>query len=116
MVIRHSNTLSAVEVVQLTESLAQASQAQVPLAPALQALSEELGRGRLAQSLQLLATRLEAGVALPAAISEVRLPEHIQALIALGIQSNDLPGALEQLIHQQRTARDLRRRLRIIIA
>ena len=104
------------DALQLSQTLAQSSGLAAPLSPALRALAEELGRGRLSRALETLAQRLDAGVPLEKAIEEIRLPAHIQALITLGIQSNDLPGALEQLILQQRIASELRRRLRLIVA
>jgi type II secretory pathway component PulF len=75
----------------------------IPLEGALQRLCAEMSSGTLRSELQALAGDLSKGTPLPEAIRRRNLPELYQCLIAVGSQSNDLPGVLTLIAdHYQR--------------
>jgi type II secretory pathway component PulF len=75
----------------------------IPLEGALQKLCAEMQDDSLRNELQLLAADLSRGMPLRDAVSRRQLPELYQCLLAVGAQSNDLPGVLTLLAdHYQR--------------
>lgn len=75
----------------------------IPLEGALQKLCAEMQDASLRNELQLLAADLSRGTPLRDAIAQRKLPELYQCLLAVGAQSNDLPGVLTLLAdHYQR--------------
>ncbi len=75
----------------------------IPLEGALQRLCTEMQDAPLRAELHTLAADLAQGVPLPEAIRRRQLPELYRCLVAVGAQSNDLPGVLTLLAdHYQR--------------
>jgi type II secretory pathway component PulF len=66
----------------------------IPLEGALQRLSAEMRDGGLRAEVQALADDLSRGMPLKEAIHQRDLPELYRCLVAVGAQSNDLPGVL----------------------
>jgi type IV pilus assembly protein PilC len=75
----------------------------IPLEGALRRLGEDMRRGWLRSELQLLEADLAKGIPLREAVGARELPELYRHMIAVGIQSNDLPAVLTLLAdHYQR--------------
>lgn len=75
----------------------------IPLEGALQKLCAEMQSAALRNELQLLATDLARGLPLREAVTRRQLPELYQCLLAVGAESNDLPGVLTLIAdHYQR--------------
>jgi type II secretory pathway component PulF len=75
----------------------------IPLEGALQRLCAEMQDAPLRSELQALAADLAQGARLPEAVRRRQLPELYRCLVAVGAQSNDLPGILTLLAdHYQR--------------
>jgi type II secretory pathway component PulF len=75
----------------------------IPLEGALQKLCAEMQDDSLRNELQLLAADLARGISLREAAGRRQLPELYQCLLAVGAESNDLPGVLTLLAdHYQR--------------
>lgn len=105
--------LSPADALQLTAQLADLTVASAPLEAGLRALSQDLPRSRLRTAIERLAGHLERGVPLDAAagMPDVRLPAHVRALIAGGMQSGRLDQVLERFLEHQQFASDMRRQL-----
>jgi type II secretory pathway component PulF len=69
----------------------------IPLEGALRRLCQEMRAGALRAELQALETDLAKGVPLAEALRPRRLPELYKRMVAVGVKSNDLPGALTML-------------------
>ncbi len=93
----------------LNAELAALVRARIPLEPELRRLARQLpaGAGALANR---LAERMEQGDDLPAALAAEgeRLPEAYRAIVAAGLASGDLAGALEDLADTSRRLAALR--------
>ena len=66
---RPSNRLHGADVEPVLQQLDTATRAQLPIAPALQALAEETPSGRTRRALQHLVSRIERGESLASALS-----------------------------------------------
>lgn len=89
--------------------------AALPLPEGLRALAEEAPNRRLRRAVRDLATRIEAGDSLEAALDAAagRMPDHFRALLAAGVQSGRLPMVLDQYADQQRIDGEIGRTLKI---
>ena len=105
-------SLSAEGSAELAARVAALAQAGLPLEGGLRALADEVGRPRLALVLRNLATRLDAGESLEAAMAAQgsRLPPHLRGLIVAGVRSGRLPKVLDEFAALSRSRQDLRRR------
>src|ERR1700722_5368474 len=76
----------------LAGRIAQITRSQLPLAPGLRALSQELPSRSMRRSLENLCQRLERGETLEGALGEQSraVPGHISGLITLGVRSGHL--------------------------
>jgi type II secretory pathway component PulF len=98
----------------LAGRIAQITRSQLPLAPGLRALSQELPSRSMRRSLENLCQRLERGEPPETALGgENRaVPGHISGLIVLGIRTGRLGEIMEWFLHHVRRQIDLRRRCR----
>ncbi len=69
----------------------------IPLEGALRRLCEEMRSGGLRTELELLETDLAKGVPLAHALDARKLPELYKQMIRVGVESDNLPGALTML-------------------
>jgi type II secretory pathway component PulF len=109
--------LSRVEAGELSRQIAGLTRAGMPLAAGLAALSEELPRGRLRQSMTELVGSLEQGVPLEQAIGAQsdRIPPHMRGLIVAGIRTGQLGDVLVRFSEYTGLGADLKRRLIVSI-
>jgi type II secretory pathway component PulF len=106
--------LGAEDLAALAGRIAQITRSQLPLAPGLRALSQELPSRSMRRGLEDLCQRLERGESLEAALGGERraVPGHISGLIVLGVRSGRLGELMEWFLHHVRRRIDLRRRCR----
>jgi type II secretory pathway component PulF len=105
--------LSAVEAAELAYGIAELTKSGLPLPEGLRALAEEWPTRRLRFVLNLLADRVEQGVALDEAINQIgsRLPVYLRGLITAGIRSGRLAEVMEEYIDIERSQHELRRQV-----
>ena len=110
--VSRGQRLSADEAAELAGQVAELAKAELPLAPGLRAMAEELPGRRLPQAVRDLSDELEAGVSLPAALDAQRdrFPAHVRGLITAGVRTGRLGEVLQQFvaIRRDRTARGRR--------
>ena len=110
-------SLSPTESTELTAQVAELAKAGLPLAPGLRALGREL-RGRLARAMEDLATRLEAGQSLQAAVEAQgrAFPAHLPALLACAAAQGRLAETMTEFVAYEQACRDRRRRVWVAAA
>ena len=94
----------------LNDEIASLAKAGLPLDQGLEALSRDLGRGRLAKVTHNISQSLKAGKTLPEAldIESNSLPPFYAALVASGIRSGRMAEVLATLTLHARTLAELR--------
>jgi type II secretory pathway component PulF len=110
--------LSAADSLELTAHLAELLKANLPLAPGLRAIAEELPNRALSKTLLELAALLETGMPLDAAIASTtdRLPAYVRGLLAASLSSGRYQEALEDFLETERTDSALRYRLWLTVS
>jgi type II secretory pathway component PulF len=110
--------LSGAETAELARQIAGLTGAGLPLANGLQALGEELPRGRLRRSMNELAATLESGVTLDEALLEQkdRIPPHLRGLVIAGLKSGRLGDTLSRFSEYVAIGTELERRLWLNLA
>lgn len=105
--------LNSHEVASILGQVDTAARAQLPLAPALRAMSEEAPSRRTRRELIRLAERLEQGESLPDALRTVRtrLSPAIMLLAENELQFGRIDSVLHWTVEQARRSRELRRQL-----
>ncbi len=112
------NGLSSAESGELSRQIAGLTQAGLPLAAGLTAMSAELPRGRLRRSMTDLADALDSGVPLAAAIEtqQANIPPHLRGLVVAGVRSGQLGDILLRFSTYAGFANELKRRLVLTLA
>lgn len=111
----HANSpggqLSESEAREVTQGLAELGRRNLPLAPGLKALAEELNSRRLSPVINRVASAVEAGQPLSQALtaSGNGFPGHLKGLIEAGEQSGRLADILERYLNGQQLVAELRR-------
>jgi type II secretory pathway component PulF len=115
---RPGGKLSGAEAAELSRQIAGLSASGLPLARGLQALGEELPRGRLRRSMNELAASLESGVTLDEALHEQknRIPPHLRGLVIAGLKSGRLGDTLSRFSEYVAIGTELERRLWLNLA
>jgi general secretion pathway protein F len=110
--------LTGPEAAELSERIAGLTRAGLPLAPGLDALADELPRGRLRNSIKQLAQTLESGVPLTDAIESQQgnIPPHLRGLVIAGTRSGRLSDVLSRFTQYTSISAELGRRLWINLA
>ncbi|MFH1921624.1 MAG: type II secretion system F family protein [Planctomycetota bacterium] len=106
------------EAAEFGSQLAQLAKAELPLAPGLRAMADEMPRPRIARALRQLADQLDAGVSLESALESLgkRFPTHVRGLILAGVGSGRLAEALEEFAAVENGRLQLQRRVRHTLA
>lgn len=107
------------EQLELVERLAELAQSGMPLPSGLRAAANETKSWRLALQFRALAKRFEAGERWdPSSLDESNnsLPPHVLGAIRAGIQSGNLGEALDGLVDQERSYREVWRQLWLAVA
>jgi type IV pilus assembly protein PilC len=96
---------------ELTDHLAALARADLPLAPGLKALANQLAESRLKRDIATLADRLEAGVPLANALDaqQRNIPHYLRGAIVAGLRTGQLGSVLEEVALQQQANRDVMR-------
>jgi type II secretory pathway component PulF len=113
-----SERLTARDAADLSSQVAGLARAGLPLAQCLQALSEELPRGRLKRSMRELAVTLERGIALDHAVNgqHHRIPPHLHGLVMAGMRSGEMGDLLDSFSEYVRVGTELKRKLWLSLA
>ena len=106
-----SHDIRSSDFYEMTAHIADLTSANLPLAPALEALARELPRGRVQQGLSAIAAGLRKGADLPAVLHSQGAPADLVALIQAGSRARRLGDFLTQYIVHYRKNRTLRRRI-----
>jgi len=107
--------LSASEVERLTGHIGEITRAELPLAPALAALAEELPPDRFRRGLRQIVRRLEAGLSLEQVLSTPRAPAVLPALIRVGVRTGRTGEVLGEYLASVRQMASLRRRGALVL-
>ncbi len=101
----------------LNDEIAGLARAGLPLDQGLEALSRDLGRGKLAQVTKNIANSLKSGKTLPQALDaeSASLPPFYAALVASGIRTGRMAEVLATLTLHARTLSELRSTLWLAI-
>jgi type II secretory pathway component PulF len=113
-----SGRLTARDAADLSSQVAGLTRAGLPLAQGLQALSEELPRGRLKRSILDLAKTLERGTPLDQAVNghDNHVPPHLRGLVAAGMRSGEMGDLLDRFSDHLRVGTELKRKLWLSLA
>jgi type II secretory pathway component PulF len=103
--------LSRADAVELTTYLSALARAELPLAAGMRAVGGDSKAGNLPIAHQQLATVLESGQSLEAAIDTLALPAHVRDLMLVGARSDRLAETLDGLLVHERAMDDLSRKL-----
>jgi type II secretory pathway component PulF len=105
--------LSSEEAIELAGHVADLAKAQLPLAPGLRAMADELPGARVSHVLRRLAAQLESGASLEDALlaQEGRLPAHVTGMIVAGVRSGRLAEVMEQFVAIERGRQETRHRI-----
>jgi type II secretory pathway component PulF len=87
----------------------------IPLEGALQRLCAEMRRGKMRDELQALEADLAKGAPLAAALAARQLPELYKRMVAVGVKSGNLPGALTLLADYFQRQSNLSARLKALM-
>ena len=99
--------LSVEESQQVTSRLAQLTNSSLPLASGLRAAADECGSRRIAQTMDEIASRVEAGQPLEEVLANSTnlFPAHVSGLVLAATKTGKLGAALSELLdHQQAVA------------
>jgi type II secretory pathway component PulF len=101
--------LSAEELITLNEEIAALAKAGLPLDQGLEVLSREMGKGRLKDVTEALATDLRAGFTLPQALDRRQgsVPSYYAALLNAGLRSGKLGDVLATMTRYSSSLADL---------
>ena len=102
--------LSASDFERLTGHIGEITRAELPLAPALAALAEELPPDRFRRGLRQIIDRLETGMPLEQVLSAPRAPAVLPAIIRVGVRTGRTGEVLGQYLASARQMAELRRR------
>lgn len=110
--------LSEKEAAEFGSQVAQLVKAGLPLAAGLRAMADEMPQRRVARALRRLASQLDAGTPLDAALEVQRksFPAHLRGLIRAGVESGRLAEALEEFVDVEKGRIELRRRVWLALA
>jgi len=114
-----ADNLRSAEQRELVERLAELAQSGMPLPSGLRAAADETKSWRLAGHFRKLASNFEAGANWDAGSldeSNSSLPPHVLGAIRAGIRSGNLGDALDGLVDQDRSYREVWRELWLAIA
>ena len=114
-----ADNLRSAEQRKLVEQLAELAQSGMPLPSGLRAAADETKSLRLASHFRNLASNFEAGANWDAQSldeSNSSLPPHVLGAIRAGIQSGNLGEALDGLVDQDRSYREVWRELWLALA
>ena len=113
-----SGRLTGTEAADLSSQIAGLSRAGLPLAQGLEALSEELPRGRLKRSVHALALNLERGMPLEEAVKDQNgtVPPHLRGLVIAGARSGEMGNLLDRFSDHVRVGVELNRKLWLSLA
>lgn len=102
----------------LTDHLAALARADLPLAPGLRALAEQMAPSRLKQDITAVADRLEAGVPLTDALDaqQQNIPPYLRGAIVAGLRTGQLGSVLEEVALQQQANREVTRSVWMALA
>jgi type IV pilus assembly protein PilC len=94
-----SKALKTEDFLAFNQQLAYLTQAGLPVEQGLKLMAQDLGTGRLAETVREVAEDLEKGTPLPAAFDKhrSRFPRLYGRLIDAGVRAHDLPGMLLNL-------------------
>src|SRR5438034_10782210 len=97
--------MNADDLIALNEQIAGMARAGLPLDQGLSSLAKEMGRGRLRQVTQAIASDLRDGATLPEAVArrQKELPPYYANLITAGVRTGRLPEVLATLTTYART-------------
>lgn len=111
-------TLSDIALTTLTESIAAATESQLPIEVTLAMLAEESDDRRLARVAQRLSAQLEQGTPIPQALEQLdgQLPPEIGGLLRAGIDSGNLASAISEFSRQRLETQRVRWRIRSVLA
>ncbi len=103
------------ELLELTRQVTGLARDGLPLGPGLKALAQELPRGQLRGMIDVIVTKLDAGVALGDALAEEgsRFPGPLRGLIVAGARSGKLAEALGKFLDLHDLGATLGRQLRL---
>jgi type II secretory pathway component PulF len=115
---RASGRLTARDAADLSSQVAGLTRAGLPLAQGLQALAEELPRGRLKRSIRDLARTLERGIPLDQAVNshDNHVPPHLRGLVTAGMRSGEMGDLLDRFSDHLRVGTELKRKLWLSLA
>lgn len=110
--------LSAGDTAELVETISGLAMADLPLSAGLRAAAEEMPRRRVAAAMRHLATDLDRGVPLDAAVEGAgrNVPSYLRGLIFAGLRTGRVAHVLEELVAMDRDRVDLRRRIAAALA
>ncbi len=110
--------LTGTEAADLSSQIAGLSRAGLPLAQGLEALSQELPRGRLKRSVHALALTLERGMPLEQAVKDQSgcVPPHLRGLVIAGARSGEMGSLLDRFSEHVRVGVELNRKLWLNLA
>ena len=94
------------EAEELAQHVATVSEANLPLATGLRAAAQEAQSRRLRSSLNYLASQLDQGISLGAALAATNTPEHLQRLLDSAAKGGSLSQRLNDLLEHYRTTRE----------
>lgn len=86
----------------------------LPVSGALRELTSTMNRGELRTQFETIHNRLEQGESLDRAVLQTTLPPLYKAMVAAGVKSGDMPGALGFTADYYSTAAQLERRVRAL--
>ena len=91
-------------------------ESKAPLPEGFRAMADELGGGRTAKRLQTAAWFMDRGLPVGDALTKSRLPAAIRELLNAAVDSGRPADVMQELVELDRTRRDLRRRILVILA
>ena len=105
--------LTADDVQEWTEQVAQLSSASIPLAAGFRAAAAESINPRIAAAMRAIADEMDKGKSLEVALQEASrsLPSHVAGLVTAAARTGVLGSALTDLVEHQRLARATKRRM-----
>lgn len=110
---RAPRRLTSKETEDVVSSLANVTNADLPLGPGLRAAAAEVPNRRVAQALQAIATMADQGQDLQTIVGDHSsfLPMHVRGLVAAAARTRRLGTALDDLVEHHRAIRDIWRQV-----
>ncbi len=114
----YARQLTADDTFELMAQMALLAERGLPLPAGLRALAAEQGDARIGRALASLAEQLELGHDFSTALEkcEVPLPDAERAVIVAAIQSGRFAEVIEEHVENRQRSRELRRRMRNLLA